>query len=67
MMLTLKSVMPLIPDDVESVIVAAIDCPGFSPKPSLSHAMLIGPFAAAGLQPDVAMLKVIGAFPVFLT
>jgi hypothetical protein len=66
-MVTLKSVIPLILGDVESVIVAATTCPELSETPSLSQTTVIGPFALAGLQPDVAILNVIGVFPVFLT
>ena len=64
---TLKFVMSLMLEDTVRVKVAATDCPGESFVPSLIHAMVIGPFALAGFQLVVVMLRVSARPPVFLT
>ena len=65
---TVKLVMSTMLEDTVRVRVAAVDCPGWSLVPSLSHVIVIGPFALDGLQPLVVMLRV-SARPllVFLT
>jgi hypothetical protein len=53
---TLKLVMSAMLED--TVRVAVVDCPGESLVPTLSHVMVIGPFALAGLLLLVVMLRV---------
>lgn len=53
--------------DTVKVKVASTDCPGAMVAPSLSHVTVSGPFAVAGFQFEVAMLKVsVVPVPVFL-
>jgi hypothetical protein len=47
---TLKLVVSTMLEDTVRVRVAAVDCPGWSLVPSLSHVMVIGPFALGGVQ-----------------
>jgi len=55
---TLKLVMLAMLEDTVKVRVAVADCPGESLVPSLSHVMVIGPFAFAEFQLLVVMLRV---------
>jgi hypothetical protein len=55
---TVKLVMSTMLEDTVRVRVAAVDCPGWSLVPSLSHVMVIGPFALGGFQLLVVMLRV---------
>ena len=65
---TLKLVTSAMLEDTVRVRVAAVDCPGKSLVPSWFHVMVIGPFALAGLQLVVVMLRVSArSLPVFLT
>jgi len=57
---TLKLVMPISLADTDRVRVATVDCPGESVVPSWFHVMVIGPFALAGIQLFVVMLRVSG-------
>ncbi len=52
--------MPTSLEDTDSVKVAIVDCPGESIVPSLFHVIVIGPFAPAGLQLLVVMLRFSG-------
>jgi hypothetical protein len=64
---SLKLVMPLMLGDTVSVRGAAVDCPGFRSVFSWVHVMVIGPFALAGLQLLVVMLRLSERpLPVFL-
>lgn len=64
---TLKFVMSAMLEDTVRVRAAVVDCPGESLMPSWFHVMVIGPFALAGLQLLVVMLRVSERSPVFLT
>jgi hypothetical protein len=63
----LKSVTPATLEDTVKVNVAAIEFPGESVMPSLSHIMAIGTFALAGLQLLAVMPRVSERSPAFLT
>lgn len=59
--------MPDTVGDTVKVKVASTDCPGAMMAPSLFHVTVSGPFAVAGFQFEVAMLKVSAVpVPVFL-
>ncbi len=65
---TLNVVMSVMLDETLRVITAALDCPGASLVPSLSHAIVIGPLALAGVQLIAVRLRVNETpVPVFLT
>jgi hypothetical protein len=65
---TLKLVMPDMLEDTVRVRVAAVDCPGWRSVLCRFHVMVIGPFALAGLQLVVVMLRISERpLPVFLT
>jgi hypothetical protein len=60
--------MSVIPGDADSVIVAETDCPGVSEVPARFQLIVIGPFALAGLQLLVDILRSsVTPVPVFLT
>ena len=65
---TLKFVTSAMFEETVRVKVAATDCPGLSLVPPWFHVKVIGPFALAGVQLAVAMLKASERpLPVFLT
>ncbi len=65
---TLKFVTSAMVEDTVRVRVAATDCPGCNLVPSWFHVKVIGPFAPAGVQLLVPMLKASERpLPVFLT
>ena len=65
---TLKLVMSTMLEDTVRVRVAAVDAPGWRSVPSWFHVMVTGPFAFAGLQLLVVMLRLNERpLPVFLT
>jgi len=65
---TLKVVTSAMVGDTVKVRTATHDCPGVSLVFSWFHVKVIGPFAPAGVQLLVPMLKASErAFPVFLT
>jgi hypothetical protein len=55
---TVKLVMSTMLEDTVRVRVAATDCPGWRSVPPRFHVMVTGPFALAGLQLLVVMLRV---------
>ena len=55
---TLKLVMSTMFEDTVRVRVAVVDAPGWRSVPSWFHVMVTGPFALAGLQLVVVMLRV---------
>ena len=57
---TLKLVMSTSLADTDRVRVATVDCPGESIVPSWFHVIIIGPFALAGIQLFVVMLRLSG-------
>jgi hypothetical protein len=64
---TLKDVIPVMLEDTDSVIVAAVDCPDVRVVPLLFQVIVSGPLALVGFQLLAAMLSVKEDPPVFLT